>query len=79
MVEVYGYDIARLDIDYTSYLYNEEAIDKMALKAGKHWFMGLEVVEGKDVAVFLFPTTNGNQRVLELAESITALLDQVVA
>jgi hypothetical protein len=80
MVEVYGYDVARIDIDFMVYLDQRDNIDALIDVSGnKYWFVGREVVEGNEVAVFLFPTANGNQRVLKLAESITALLDQVVA
>jgi hypothetical protein len=80
MVEVYGYDIARIDIDFRVYLDQRDNIDALIDVSGvKYWFIGCEQVEGQEVACFLFPTGVSNQRVLKLAESITALLDQVVA
>jgi len=80
MVEVYGYDIARIDIDFAVYLDQRDNIEALIDVSGcKHWFIGCEQVEDQEVACFLFPTGAGNQRVLKLAESITALLDQVVA
>lgn len=81
MVEVYGYDIARIDIDFMVYLDQRDNIDALVDLSGcKYWFIGREIIEdNKEVACFLFPTGVGNQRVLKLAESITALLEQEVA
>jgi hypothetical protein len=80
MVEVYGYDVARINIEFMTYLAQRDNIDALIdLSGNKYWFIGREEIEGQEVAVFLFPITNGNQRVLKLAESITALLEQEVA
>jgi hypothetical protein len=71
MVQVYGYDISRVDIDFSLYLANQEAIDIMALKAGKHYFIGHEVVDGQEVAVFLFPSgAAGNRPAINFADSV---------
>jgi hypothetical protein len=72
MVQVYGYDISRVDIDFSLYLANQEAIDNMALKAGKHYFIGLEVIEDLgEVAVFLFPSgAAGNRPAINFADSV---------
>jgi hypothetical protein len=71
MVQVYGYDITRVDIDFSLYLANQEAIDNMALKAGKHYFIGLEVIEDLgEVAVFLFPSEPSNRPAINFADSV---------
>ena len=72
MVEVYGYDVAKVDINFNLYLANQEAIDNMALKAGKHYFIGLEINEDLgEVAVFLFPTgAAGNRPAINFADSV---------
>jgi hypothetical protein len=80
MVEVYGYDVARIDIEFMTYLAQRDNIDALVdLSGNKYWFIGREEQDGQEVAVFLFPTSAGNQRVLKLAESINALLEQEVA
>jgi hypothetical protein len=80
MVEVYGYDVARIDIEFMTYLAQRDNIDALIdLSGNKYWFIGREEQDGQEVAVFLFPTSAGNQRVLKLAENITALLQQEVA
>ena len=80
MVEVYGYDVARIDIEFMTYLAQRDNIDALIdLSGNKYWFIGREKQDGQEVAVFLFPTGAGNQRVLKLAENITALLQQEVA
>ena len=72
MVEVYGYDITRVDVDFGLYLANEEKIDLFALKMGKHYFVGQEVLEGKEVAVFLFPGQRSAMAFSGLVEMLVA-------
>ena len=72
MVEVYGYDITRVDVDFGLYLANEEKIDLFALKMGKHYFVGQEVIEGKEVAVFLFPGQRSAMAFSGLVEMLVA-------
>ena len=80
MVEVYGADVTRIDIEFMTYLAQRDNIDALIDMSGnKYWFIGREEQDGQEVAVFLFPTSAGNQRVLKLAESITVLLEQEIA
>lgn len=71
MVECYGFDITRVDVDFGLYLANEERIDELALKSGKHYFIGHEVIdEFREVAVFLFP---GRQPALRFTDQVAEL------